>query len=198
MHSNDIKVASIRIDKRMRRIFFLIGIATISVVITAMAWNQQNNDEMSIQVGDKVPIFKIPDQNGEMFNLEDVIGQKNLVIYFYPKDDTPGCTKEACKFRDDYEDFTDLGATVIGISSDNVESHKQFAAKHNLPFTLLSDSDKQVRKQFGVPTNLLGLLPGRVTYVVDKSGTVQGVFNSQFKAEQHIEEAKNVLKGLSK
>lgn len=180
---------------RRGKLFYLIGILTI-VVASAMALNQQNEQEMSIKVGDKVPVFSLPDQNGEMFQLAEVIGKKNIVIYFYPKDDTPGCTKEACKFRDDYEDFTDLGAMVIGISSDNVASHKKFAAKHNLPFTLLSDADKEVRKQFGVPTNLLGLLPGRVTYVVDKEGIVQGVFNSQFKAEQHIEEAKNVLKHL--
>jgi peroxiredoxin Q/BCP len=182
---------------RTRKTFFLLAILIVAAGVSATAWKQQNESNMSIKVGDPVPVFTLPDQNGEEFDVSKMIGVKNLVIYFYPKDDTPGCTKEACKFRDDYEDFTDLGALVIGISSDDVESHKKFAAKHNLPFTLLSDSDKAVRKQFGVPTNLLGLLPGRVTYVVDRDGIVQGVFNSQFKAEQHIEEAKNVLKGLA-
>lgn len=148
---------------------------------------------MAIQKGDKCPPFKLKDQNGKLFNVDDVIGKDNLVIYFYPKDDSPGCTKQACSFRDAFEDFKEAGARVIGISSDDEQSHKKFAEKYNLPFTLLADSKKVVRKQFGVPTNLLGLLPGRVTYIIDKKGVVQGVFNSQLNFDKHISKALNVL-----
>jgi peroxiredoxin Q/BCP len=149
---------------------------------------------MAIKKGDKCPTFTLKDQNGEQFNMEDVLGKADLVLYFYPKDDSPGCTKQACSFRDAFEDFVEVGARVIGISSDDERSHKKFAEKHNLPFTLLADSDKKVRKMFGVPTNLLGLIPGRVTYVVDKEGIVQGVFNSQIQFDKHVSEAMNILK----
>lgn len=151
---------------------------------------------MKIKKGSKIPHFILPDQNGNNFDINQALGKKNIVIYFYPKDDTPGCTKEACSFRDQFEDFKDAGAEVIGISGDSVESHKRFAEKHNLPYTLLSDSNNRVRKLFGVPSDFLGLLPGRVTYIVDKSGVVQHVFNSQFNAEKHVKEAVHVLEKL--
>lgn len=151
---------------------------------------------MAIQKGDKCPSFTLNDQDGNIFNIDDIIGKKNLVIYFYPKDDSPGCTKQACSFRDSFEDFQEAGAKVIGISSDNEKSHKKFAKKHNLPFTLLADSKKEVRKKFGVPTNLLGFIPGRVTYIIDKEGIVQGVFNSQINFDKHISEALKVLENL--
>jgi peroxiredoxin Q/BCP len=115
------------------------------------------------------------------------------VIYFYPKDDTPGCTKEACSFRDSYEEFTDRNVKVIGISADDVESHSNFAKKYNLPFTLLADVDNEVRNLFGVKGNVFGLIPGRVTYVVDKTGVIIYVFQSQLKAERHITEALQAL-----
>jgi peroxiredoxin Q/BCP len=149
---------------------------------------------MKIEVGSKIPEFTLKDQDGKSVNINDLIGTKNLVIYFYPKDDTPGCTKEACSFRDQFAEFSELGAEVIGISSDSVKKHKSFAEKHRLPYTLLSDVDKKVRKAFGVPTDFLGLLPGRVTYIVDKKGIVRHVFNSQFNAEKHVSEALEVLK----
>lgn len=151
---------------------------------------------MGIQKGDKCPSFTLKDQHGEEVNIDNLIGKDNLVIYFYPKDDSPGCTKQACSFRDAFEDFKDAGARVIGISSDDEKSHKKFAEKHNLPFTLLADSQKKVRKQFGVPTNLLGFLPGRVTYIIDKDGVVQGVFNSQLNFDKHISEALNILESM--
>lgn len=149
---------------------------------------------MRIEKGSRIPSFTLPDQNGKAVNIEDYIGKKNLVIYFYPKNDTPGCTAEACSFRDQFEDLRDTGAEVIGISSDSIRSHKQFAEKHRLPFILLSDAAKRVRKAFGVPGDFLGLLPGRVTYIVDKKGIVRHVFNSQFNARQHVEEALKILK----
>lgn len=144
--------------------------------------------------GSTIPSFNLPDQDGNMFSIDSVLGDKNLVIYFYPKDDTPGCTKEACSFRDQYESFTGVDAMVIGISSDDVESHRKFADKYHLKFTLLSDEGGQVRKLFGVPGNLLGIIPGRVTYVVNKQGEVIHVFNSQSNAEQHISESLQALK----
>ncbi|KGO97223.1 peroxiredoxin [Flavobacterium enshiense] len=148
-----------------------------------------------IKVGDKLPLFGAKDQNGHDFYIASVLHKKVLVIYFYPKDDTPGCTKQACFFRDQFEEFKDMGAEVIGISGDSVQSHKQFAKKYNLPFTLLSDDDKSLRKLFGVPTNLLGLLPGRVTYVVDKKGIVRLVFDSM-NAENHFPKVLEMVKSL--
>lgn len=152
---------------------------------------------MKIKTGTRIPTFVLPDQNGENVDIENLFGKSNLVIYFYPKDDTPGCTAEACSFRDQFADFEDIGAKVIGISSDSVKKHKAFAEKHNLPFTLLSDVNKKVRKAFGVPSDMLGLLPGRVTYVVDKQGIVRHVFNSQFNAAKHVEEAIKILKQIN-
>ena len=148
-----------------------------------------------LKIGDSVPNFTLKNQNGEIFNINEVLGKYNLVIYFYPKDDTPGCTKEACKFRDEFQDFSDLHAKVIGISSDSVDSHKDFVKKYNLPFTLLADTNKEVRKKFGVP-NFSGIIPGRVTYIVDKNGKIVYIFNSMKNAEKHIDEAKRILKSL--
>src|SRR6201995_1605057 len=117
-----------------------------------------------IQAGDKAPDFTLPDQSGEEVHLHDRIGKRVVVLYFYPKDNTPGCTAEACAFRASHEGFTYAGAEVIGISSDSVPRHPACADRHQLPFTLLSDQGGQVRKLYGVPP-VLGLLPGRVTYV---------------------------------
>ena len=145
-----------------------------------------------VGVGSKAPDFSLPSQSGEMVNLKDFLGQKPVVLFFYPKDDTPGCTKEACAFRDDYAEFGKLDAEVIGISSDSVDSHRRFASKHDLPFTLLSDEGGMVRKLYGVP-NTFGLFPGRVTYVIDEEGVVRHVFSSQLGVEKHVEEALKVL-----
>lgn len=150
---------------------------------------------MPIQVGDTAPDFSLPNQTGETISLSQFQGQKHVILYFYPKDDTPGCTTESCSFRDSYEAFTDLGAEVIGISSDSPQSHQQFANKYNLPFTLVSDAGSKTRKAYGVPATL-GLLPGRVTYVIDREGTVKHVFNSQFNPKAHVTEALNILKTL--
>ena len=151
---------------------------------------------MKIEAGSKLPSFALSDQHGKLFDINTVIGKKNLVIYFYPKDDSPGCTKEACYFRDQFEVFNQADALIIGISGQSVESHKKFAEKYKLSFTLLSDDGNKIRKRFGVPTNFLGVLPGRVTYVVNKSGTVVYVFNSQTQATKHVDEALRILKDL--
>jgi peroxiredoxin Q/BCP len=150
----------------------------------------------SVGVGSKVPDFTLPSQSGEMVNLSDFLGSKPVVLFFYPKDDTPGCTKQACAFRDDYEEFGKLDAEVIGVSSDSVESHKSFAAKHDLPFTLISDEGGWVRRLYGVP-NTFGLFPGRVTYVIDEEGVVRHVFSSQLGVEKHVEEALQALQIIS-
>ena len=148
-----------------------------------------------IAIGDSAPDFQLDSQSGETVRLKDVIGQKELVLYFYPKDNTPGCTTEAQAFRDSYEAFKDLGAEVIGVSSDSVDSHRDFASKCNLPFTILSDSGGRVRKLYGVPSSL-GLIPGRVTYVIDRKGVVRYVFSSQMNPARHVEEAVRVLKEI--
>ena len=148
---------------------------------------------MTLQVGDKIPNFSAKDSNGNDFDSASIIGKKPIVLYFYPKDNTPGCTAQACSFRDQYEDFKDLGAEVIGISSDSVQSHEKFAKRYKLPFVLLSDSDKKLRNLFGVKTNLFGLLPGRVTYVADKNGIIKLVFDSM-NATSHIPKAFAIVK----
>jgi peroxiredoxin Q/BCP len=148
--------------------------------------------EPGVKVGERAPDFTLPDANGKDVRLADFAGRP-VVLYFYPKDDTPGCTKEACTFRDQYQDFQDAGAPVLGVSSDSSESHRKFAAKHRLPFTLLADRGGQVRKRYGVPATL-GLLPGRVTFVIDGAGVVRHVFNSQLDATRHVKEALHVLR----
>lgn len=149
----------------------------------------------NIQVGDKAPDFTLPSQAGEPVRLTDRLGERVVVLYFYPKDETPGCTREACAFRDSHEVFAEAGAEVIGVSSDSVERHAAFAGHHELPFTLLSDQGGQVRKSYGVPATL-GLLPGRVTYVIDRTGTVRHVFSSQMNIGRHVEDALAVVKQL--
>ena len=146
-------------------------------------------------MGSIIQEFTLPDQNGKAFNIKDYIGKKNLVIYFYPKDDTPGCTKEACYFRDQYEIFNEADAMIIGISSQSVISHKKFAEKYHLSFTLLSDENNLVRKMFGAFT--FGVIPGRVTYVVDKKGIVKYVFSSQTEVTMHVDEALKILKKMN-
>ena len=163
--------------------------------------NNRNNEENNmnkIKIGDKIPSFKLKNQDGKWTDIDSIVGEKNLVIFFYPKDDSPGCTRQACTFRDQYEAFADADAEVIGISGQSVESHKKFAEKHNLSYTLLSDKSNKVRKQFGVPTNMLGLIPGRVTYVVNKNGEVIFTFNSQTNVTRHVDEALKVLRNPQK
>lgn len=148
-----------------------------------------------IGVGDTAPDFTRTDQNGESISLSQFRGEKVVVLYFYPKDDTPGCTAEACSFRDSYEVFTDLGAAVIGVSSDSESSHQRFAQRHQLPFHLLSDGDGSLRKKYGVPK--MFLLPGRSTLVIDKQGIVRHVFDAQLRATKHVDEALEAVKRLA-
>jgi peroxiredoxin Q/BCP len=141
-----------------------------------------------VGIGDRAPDFTLPDQLGETVRLGDLVGKKNVVLYFYPKDSTPGCTAEARAFRDAYDTFTAADTEVLGVSSDSIKSHKRFAAKLQLPFRLLSDRDGLVRALYGVERTL-GILPGRVTYVIDRDGVVQHVYSSQLAATRHVREA---------
>ncbi len=150
-----------------------------------------------VGVGDKAPDFVLPDQSGTMVDLKEFLGRKIIVLYFYPKDFSRGCTAEACAFRDSYDVFVEAGAQVIGVSSQSVESHSKFALLNKLPFILLSDERGKIRKLYGAPSSF-GLLPGRVTYVIDKKGIVRHVFSSRVEAKKHIEEALRIVKDLSK
>jgi peroxiredoxin Q/BCP len=145
-----------------------------------------------VRVGDLAPDFALPDQLGEQVRLGDLVGKKNVVLYFYPKDATPGCTAEARAFRDAYDTFTAADTEVLGVSSDSIKSHKRFAARHQLPFRLLSDRDGAVRALYGVERTL-GILPGRVTYVIDRDGVVQHMYSSQLAATRHVREACQAL-----
>ncbi len=147
------------------------------------------------RVGSKAPDFSLRSVSGEVIGLKDFLGERPVVLYFYPKDDTPGCTKEACAFRDEYKKFAKLDAEVIGVSSDSVESHRSFTEKHDLPFTLLSDEGGKVRRLYGVP-NTFGVFPGRVTYVIDEAGVIKHMFSSQIAAVQHVAEALKALTSI--
>ena len=146
-----------------------------------------------IQVGDEAPEFSATAHDGRTIRMADYLGQRSVVLFFYPKDDSPICTKEACSFRDSYERFVDAGAEVIGVSSDSTDSHQQFAKRHRLPFQLISDANGSLRKAFGVP-KVVGLLPGRTTYVIDKQGVVRLVFSAQLASDEHVDRAIEALK----
>jgi thioredoxin-dependent peroxiredoxin len=159
--------------------------------ITLLLMFYFGNGHAQLKVGDKVPSFQLQDQHGKVFDSHSVLGKQPLVIYFYPKDETRTCTAEACSFRDNFEAFTQKGVLVIGISADDVASHKKFAEHHRLPFTLLADTKNEVRKLFGVPKKLF--IPGRVTYIVDKQGVIIHTFNSFMDGEKHVTEALQAL-----
>jgi peroxiredoxin Q/BCP len=148
-----------------------------------------------LKIGDKAPQFTLKNSSGQNVSLSDFEGKQNIVLYFYPKDETPGCTAQACSFRDHYEDFRELGAEVIGVSSDSTSSHESFSQNHKLPFVLLSDPGDVVAKRYGVEKTL-GILKGRVTFVIDKNGTIVHIFNSAIQFTRHIDEAKDALKKL--
>lgn len=179
------------------RNFYLFYLAIYLVLFLSYLNFNTNSPKMEkLIVGSSVPAFELQDQFSHLFKVDSVLGKKNLVIYFYPKDDSPGCTKEACSFRDQFEVFEEADAKIIGISSQSVESHLAFAQKHRLNYTLLSDSEKKVSKLFGVQRDFFGLLPGRVTYVVNKEGKVVYMFNSQIQAEKHVSEALRILQEM--
>jgi peroxiredoxin Q/BCP len=148
----------------------------------------------SVKVGDRAPDFRLKNQFGEEVTLAQYRGENNVVLYFYPKDNTSGCTAQACSFRDRYEVFQESGAVVLGVSVDSVESHRDFAAEHALPFQLLSDEDGKLVDKYGVST-MFGVAD-RVTFVIDRRGVVRHVFAAMFSPEEHIEEAQKILETL--
>ncbi len=149
-----------------------------------------------IDVGDAAPDIELSTHAGEQIRLDDYRGEKAVVVFFYPRDGTPVCTKEACAFRDAYEDFVEADAVVIGISADSAARHQAFASSQRLPFVLASDTDGSARHAFGVPKSM-GLFPGRVTYVIDREGIVRHVFSSQLAANRHVTEALEVIRKLN-
>ena len=148
-----------------------------------------------LEINQPAPDFTLPTTDGRPFQLSALRG-RSVVLYFYPKDDTPGCTTQACGFRDQYEEFLALGAEVVGVSSDSVSSHQKFTARHRLPFPLLADENGAVRKLYQVPRALLGLLPGRVTFLIDQQGIIRYIFNSLSGAADHVANTKAMLRQL--
>jgi peroxiredoxin Q/BCP len=150
----------------------------------------------SIKVGDQAPDFELEAADGRRVRLSDFHGQKNVVLFFYPKDETAGCTVEACTFRDAYEDFIDVGAEVIGVSADSLESHNRFAGRHKLPFILLSDPKGAVGAKYDV-RKALGIFPGRVTFLIDKDGVVRHVTDGRLRFKEHVTESLAVLREMA-
>ena len=148
----------------------------------------------ALSIGSAAPDFSLLDQRGKLQTLSKILKTKAVVLYFYPKDETYGCTKEACAFRDSHEVFTDMGAVVIGVSADDVASHARFQKRHELPFLLLSDPDKRVHKLYGVDKGFLGLLAARVTFVIDRQGTIRESFDSLVNFEGHVAKSIAILK----
>ncbi len=147
-----------------------------------------------MDTGSKAIDFEFKDREGNQTSLFSILKDKVVVLYFYPKDNTPGCTAQACSFRDSYQDFKDVGAEVIGVSSDSSESHDSFAEKQRLPFILVSDTNGNLRKKYDVPSSdIFGFIPGRVTYVIDKNKTIRYVFSSQLQLKKHAEKALEII-----
>jgi peroxiredoxin Q/BCP len=151
----------------------------------------------TIQVGDRAPDFTATTPDGQTLRLSDFRGRRAVVLFFYPKDGTPVCTKEACAFRDSYEKFAEAGAEVIGVSADSDQKHREFATEHRLPFHLVSDADGSLRQAFGVPRPILGLLPGRTTYVIDQEGIVRLTFSALFASDEHVRQALEAVGSLA-
>ncbi len=148
-----------------------------------------------LAVGDRAPEFSLSDDQGKRVTLAELRARGPVVLYFYPKDHTMGCTVEACTFRDQFDEFTGIGATVVGVSEDGEASHRSFRAKHELPFVLLSDPGSATARAYGVK-KVLGLLPGRVTFVIDKAGIVRGSFDSAVRVREHVERALELARSV--
>ena len=143
------------------------------------------------KVGDPAPDFTATASDGNAVTLKTFTGKSNVLLYFYPKDDTPGCTKQACAIRDDFPAFKGLNVTVLGVSFDSVASHKDFIKKFNLPFLLLADTDKAIAKAYGVATDQ-SPVARRITFIIDKSGKIAYV-NPAVNPATHSAEVREVL-----
>lgn len=146
-----------------------------------------------MNIGESFPELNIQNQYGKNIDFKNIVGTKNIVLFFYPKDFTPGCTKEACSFRDNFDRFKTFNCEIIGVSSDSEKRHLSFSNKYELNYHLIADSNQELRKLFDVPRNLFGLIPGRVTFVFNEKGICIGSFNSMSNAEGHISHALNCL-----
>ena len=148
-----------------------------------------------LEIGDPAPDFSATTHDGNRIHMSDYTGKRGLVLFFYPKDGTSLCTKEACAFRDSYEKFIEAGVDVIGVSGDTEESHRDFIRQHKLSFPLISDADGSLRKTFSVPKTI-GILPGRVTYVIDKEGIIRQIFSAQLASDEHVKQALLTVSGM--
>lgn len=151
-----------------------------------------------LEVGDKAPDFVRTDQNGNPVHLTDRVSKNVVVLFFYPTDNSAGCTREACAFRDSYQDFQDAGAEVIGVSGGTTEGKQTFIANNRLPFTLVTDGDGEVAKMYGIGRAMLGLIQGRITFVIDRAGIIRCKFESNFNMEAHAKEALQIVQTLAK
>ena len=179
---------------KLTSLAWCIALAVLAIVNPASA----QDSKVKLKVGDVAPLVTGLDQDGKEWKLAAAAGKNVVLLYFYPKDETPGCTMEACSFRDAYEDFVEAGAVVVGVSGDSLAQHEAFASHHRLPFKLISDEDGALRKAYQVPTSMFGLVPGRVTFVIDREGVIRHVFNSQVQARRHVKEALDIVKSLSR
>ncbi|MDE0770590.1 MAG: peroxiredoxin [Salibacteraceae bacterium] len=150
-----------------------------------------------IKKGAVFPDFELLNENGELTRLEQLLENGPAVLFFYPKDNTSGCTKEACEFRDSYAQFNQLNAKVVGISNDSQKSHKKFKDRHQLNFPLLTDKNGSLRKKAGIQASFFGLIPGRVTFIIGKNGIIEGITNSQLEVTAHIKNAIKTLKRIT-
>ena len=173
----------------MKKKFILCCVTALMLAFTA---THAQSDKKNLEVGDQMPAFKLTDQDGKVFNSADFVGKSYLVIYFYPKDESMVCTKEACSFRDSFDDFTKAGAKVIGINGGTVESHKEFRDHYKLPFTLLSDPDNKVYHQFGVKKVMF--MTGRETFVIDRKGKIVFTYTSMMSGKEHSDDALAYIK----
>ena len=148
---------------------------------------------MNLKVGNKFPDFKLSDDNEEIYHLYKDGNTSFLVLYFYPKDETPGCTKQACYFKDYYDDFKEIDCEIIGISSDNETSHRSFKTNYNLPFKLLCDQDSKLRKEIQLPKDFFGLSPGRITFLLNSKNEILFIHRSSLKMKSHIKKVLDFL-----
>ncbi|KXK32744.1 MAG: alkyl hydroperoxide reductase [Candidatus Brocadia sinica] len=152
---------------------------------------------MPVKVGDPAPDFQVKDDTGKMRTLSEFRGKK-VALYFYPKDNTPGCTKEACSFRDGYSALQEAGIVILGVSFDSPESHRKFKEKQNLPFILLSDGKKEVAEAYGASGGLLGsLMAKRYTYLIDEYGKIVHIFK-KVDVKNHAQEVLQAFSEHSK
>ena len=179
--------------RKYRKFYGIYLLVYLLLFSTYMFASEDKKGEI-VKIGSSIPSFVLKDQYGKNYDINNVLKKKNIVIFFYPKDNTAGCTKQVCSFRDAFNSLNEVEAEVIGISKQSVKSHLEFSNKHNLNYKILSDTDNKVRKLFGVPSSFLGLFPGRVTYIVNKKGVVIQIYNSQLNATQHVKEALKALK----